>query len=238
MKDLKRKLLSKTIGKNSYWSLNKQLVRNLGLEATLILQHIIDLQDVFKKNEIFQAQPAMAEELGITEYAVKNRIVELSKGGYINIVKKGVPCKNYYSTNDDKIIDIIVNGLDHTKSTDLLGDYNNGVENDVSVDTNSTDLSISNEQTSGIDLISTITNNTNQEYITNNSTNNTGISYGICFKYKEKLLDTELDLDEYEEIWEVVNEDIGWDTFRDILNLNQIEIDTIKNRVMIKLELY
>lgn len=238
MKDLKRKLLSKTIGKNSYWSLNKQLVRNLGLEATLILQHIIDLQDVFKKNEIFQAQPAMAEELGISEYAVKNKIVELSKAGYINIVKKGVPCKNYYSTNDDKIIDIIVNGLDHTKSTDLLVDSIDTIENDVSVDTKSTDLNISNQPTSDIDLVSTITNNTDQEYDINNTTNNTGISYGICYKYKQKLLDTELDLDEYEEVWEIVNEDIGWNTFKDILNLNQLEIDTIKNRVTIKLELF
>ena len=194
MKDLKRKLLSKTVGKNSYWSLNKQLVRNIGLEATLILQHIIDLQEVFKKNEIFQSQPAMAEELGITEYAVKNKIVELSKAGYINIVKKGVPCKNYYSTNDDKIIDIIVNGLDHTNSTDLLGDSISTVENDVSVDTKSTDLLgdlnndveinglvdmkstdqlVRNQLTSEYEMIPTITNNTNKEYTTNNTTNNT-----------------------------------------------------------------
>lgn len=168
MKELKRKLLSKTISKNAYWALNKQLVRNLGLEAALILQHIIDLQDVFKKNEIFQSQPNMAEELGITEYAVKNKIVELSKAGYINIVKKGVPCKNYYSTNDEKIIDILVNGLDGVKSTDLLGDSVSDVETDVPVDTKSTDLESSNQLTSEVEIVSTITNNT-----TKNTTNNT-----------------------------------------------------------------
>lgn len=168
MKELKRKLLSKTISKNAYWALNKELVRNLGLEAALILQHIIDLQDVFKKNEIFQSQPNMAEELGITEYAVKNKIVELSKAGYINIVKKGVPCKNYYSTNDEKIIDILVNGLDGVKSTDLLGDSISEVETDVPVDTKSTDLESSNQLTSDVEIVSTITNNT-----TKNTTNNT-----------------------------------------------------------------
>ena len=151
--NLKRKLLSRTIGKTSYWSLNKQMVKSIGLESTLILQHIIDLQEAFKKDEIFQSQPDMSNELGISEYAVKNKIAELNKLGYINVVKKGVPCKNYYSTNDDKIIGILVNGLDHTKSTDLT---------------------ISNQPTSDTEIVSTITNNTNQEYETNNiKTNNT-----------------------------------------------------------------
>lgn len=234
MKDLKRKLLSKTIGKNSYWSLNKQLVRIIGLEATLILQHIIDLQEVFQKNEIFQAQPAMANELGITEYAVKNKIVELSKAGYINIVKKGVPCKNYYTTNDDKIINIIVNGLDHTNSTDLPDDYNNDDEIDVSDNINSTDLTILNEQTSNGYLVSTITKNTNQEYINKNTPNNTVLSYGLAYKLKEQLLDYEIPLSEYSEIYDDISE-IGWDKFFDVLNLSVDEKLKLDEVITIKL---
>jgi len=168
MKELKRKLLSKSIGKNSYWSLNKHLVRKIGLESTLILQHIIDLQEVFKKNEIFQSQPNMAEELGITEYAIKTKIVELTKGGYINVIKKGIPCKNYYSTNDDKIIDILVTELVDTKSTDLLEVDNTNDELNGLVDTKSTDKVISNQLTSDIETLPTITNNTIK-----NTTNNT-----------------------------------------------------------------
>jgi len=185
MKELKRMLLSKSIGKNSYWSLNKQLVRVLGLESALILQHIIDLQDVFKKNEIFQSQPNMAQELGITEYAIKNRIVELSKGGYINIVKKGVPCKNYYSTNDEKIIDILVTELDDTKSTDLLGESISDVETTVPVDTKSTDLLVSNQPTSPTEIVSTITNNTIK-----NTTNNT---YQADITYSPHIIDRLID---------------------------------------------
>jgi biotin operon repressor len=172
--NLKRKLLSKTIGKTAYWSLNKEMVKSIGLESTLILQHIIDLQEVFKKDEIFQSQPDMSIELGISEYAVKNKIVELNKLGYINVVKKGVPCKNYYSTNDDKIIGILVNGLDHTKSTGLSVDNASGYEINGLDNTDSTDLTISNQPTSDTEIVSTITKNTNQEYNTNNiETNNT-----------------------------------------------------------------
>lgn len=169
MKNTKTKLLNKTLGKNAYWTINKQLVKSIGLEATLILQHIIDLQSVFGKDEIFQAQPEMAKELGITEYAIKNRIVELSKIGLIKVIKKGVPAKNYYSTNDDKIMEILVKPLDEVKSTDLLVDY----ENNDTVDTKSTFQSVSNQPTGDIENILTITNNTDKEYKNNNTSNNT-----------------------------------------------------------------
>ena len=178
MKTLKKKLLSKTLGKHAYWTLNKSLVQSIGLESTLILQHIIDLQDAFDKDEIFQSQPAMAKELGISEYAIKNRIPELIKLGLINVIKKGVPCKNYYSTNDSKIIDILLNGLDDTKSTDLTVDSNDKLESTDS-ELKSTDSDseinpqlISNQLTSNTETVSTITknttNNTDEELLTNN----------------------------------------------------------------------
>lgn len=183
MKDLKKKLLSKTLGKHAYWTVNKELVKLIGLESTLILQHIIDLQDAFNKDEIFQSQPDMANELGISEYAIKTKIPELIKLGLINVVKKGVPCKNYYSTNDSKIIEILLNGLDDTKSTDLLGELkstDSDTEINLSVDTKSTDSDseinsqlVSNQLTGDTEIVSTITknttNNTYKELLTNNT---------------------------------------------------------------------
>ena len=190
MKTLKKKLLSKTLGKHAYWTLNKSLVKSIGLESTLILQHIIDLQDAFEKDEIFQSQPAMAEELGISEYSIKTKIPELIKLELVNVIKKGVPCKNYYSTNDSKIIEILLNGLDDTKSTDLLGELkstDSDGEINLSVDTKSTDSDseinpqlVSNQLTSDDEIVSTITKNT-----TNNTTNN-NLAKNTYKQYAEK----------------------------------------------------
>lgn len=186
MANMKTKLLNKTLGKNAYWALNKQLVKSIGLEATLILQHIIDLQSVFKKDEIFQSQPDMAKELGITEYAIKNRIVELSKAGLINVIKKGVPAKNYYSINEDKIIEILDKPLDEVKSTDLSVDF----ENNGSVDTISTGQSVDLVGTGDIEIVPTITNNTDKEYKNNNTTNNTSIAdKNIAYKRLTEIIE-------------------------------------------------
>ena len=189
MNNLKKKLLSKTLGKHAYWTINKQLVKTIGLEATLILQHIIDLQSVFEKDEIFQSQPDMAEELGISEYAVKNKIPELVKLGLLNVVRKGVPCKNYYSTNDEKIIEILVNQLDDTKSTNKRVDY----EINLTDDAKSTIQSVENDLTSEYEIGSTNTNNTNQEYLTKNTKKNTGAPEHIILKHQLDLLSEHMD---------------------------------------------
>ena len=222
--NLKRKLLNRTIGKTSYWSLNKQMVKSIGLESTLILQHIIDLQEVFKKDEIFQSQPDMSTELGISEYAVKNKIAELSKSGYINVVKKGVPCKNYYTTNDDKIINILVNGLDHTKSTDLPVDQLSEYEANGLDHTKSTDLTISNQPTSDTEIVPTISKNTEEEY-----SKNTTVSYtkqmidNMIEKFADRI-DNRFKLNhfmiELDEDWG------GWDNFLEIAWGNDTSVKT------------
>lgn len=192
MKNLKKRLLSKTIGKHAYWTVNKSLANAIGLESALIIQHIADLMDAFEKDEIFQSQPDMAKELGISEYAIKTRIPELIKLGLLNVVKKGVPCKNYYSTNDDKIFEIILNGLDSTKSTDLSVESNDelkstdsGDETNGQVDTKPTDSEyeinsqlVSNQLTGDSEIVSTITKNT---------TNNTNKEYEKKYDHKEYL---------------------------------------------------
>lgn len=191
MRTLKKKLLSKTIGKNAFWALNKELVKQIGLESALIIQHIADLMEIFDIDEVFQSQPDMAEELGISEYAIKTRIPELIKLGLLNVVKKGVPCKNYYSTNDSRIFEIIANGLEDTKSTDLSVESNNELkstdsdnENNGLVNTKSTDSeyeinsqSVSNQRTGDSEIVSTITNNTNKEYEKEYENNNTHEQY-------------------------------------------------------------
>lgn len=223
MKDIKKKLLSKTLGKHAYWTLNKQLVKTIGLEATLILQHIIDLQAVFNKDEIFQSQTEMAIELGISEYAVKNRIPDLVKLELVNVIRKGVPCKNYYSTNDDKILNILVNQLDDTKSTNKIVDY----ENEPTDDINSTIQLVDFDLTSEYEIDTTITNNTNQEYIKKNTIKNTNAI--IAEKTLDKLFECidDNNIPEVKRILIGIDEDYG--SWYDFINTASNDEETIKN---------
>lgn len=225
MKSIKKQLLSKTLGKHAYWTLNKELVKTIGLEATLILQHIIDLQAAFNKDEIFQSQSEMADELGISEYAVKNRVPELVKLGLVNVIRKGVPCKNYYSTNDDKILNILVNQLDDTKSTNKSVDY----ENELTDDTNSTFQLGGNQPTSEYEIDTTITKNTNQEVFNKNTNKNTGASdVVIADKILNKVFECVDDnkIPELKNLLVEINEDYG--SFSNLIKVTTDDEDVIR----------
>jgi biotin operon repressor len=85
---MKKTNLKVFMSKNSYWTINKKLAREIGLVETLVLQHIIDLQSVFEKTEIFQPVNEMADELGLSEYSIKQAVGKLKSLGLIEVQRK------------------------------------------------------------------------------------------------------------------------------------------------------
>lgn len=95
----------KQLTSSSYWTLNKDLCKKIGLQNTLVLQHFIDLQfKIFDGKEFYQQQDRIQEQLGISERQVKQSIKQLIELKLITCEKRGVPAKNYYLTCQDNII--------------------------------------------------------------------------------------------------------------------------------------
>lgn len=188
------------LGKNAHWNLNKSLVRQLGLTETLVLQHIIDLtESAFKKNEIFQPYEDMANELGISEYSIKQAVGKLKSADLINVERKSVGFKNFYSVNAEKVMEYVsgsINSLAHTNPThqSVEGQVhtkstNSAYEKDSLEHTNTT-LSEVDSTNSAYEMIGAITNNTTnntEEIIQTNNTTNT--KAGNIKNITEKILD-------------------------------------------------
>jgi hypothetical protein len=101
------------LGRDAYWVLNKKLVKHLGCDTTLLLQHFIDLQfKLFDGKEFYQQQERITEETSLGEHTIRECVKKLNKFGILNIVKKGLPAKNYYNINQDIVMDIL-NGVSH-----------------------------------------------------------------------------------------------------------------------------
>lgn len=114
--------LKKVIGNQAHWTLNKELVKKIGIAETLVLQHLIDLQANIFEGEFYQQIDRISEELTLGEWKVKECLKTLKELGCIEIVKKGMPAKNYYKVIGKRILDIINSELPQVsrKSTDLL----------------------------------------------------------------------------------------------------------------------
>jgi hypothetical protein len=245
--------LKKIIGNNAHWTLNKSLVKQLGLIETLVLQHIIDLtESAFKRDEIWQPIPQMAIELSITEYSLKQAIGKLKSADLINVERKSVGFMNFYSVNSEKVMEYVsgsgnslvdtnsthqpVEGLVDMKSTHSDTEYNSLVNtNSTLSEMNSThsDIEI------GIAITNNTTNNTEQRILINNTTNQkAGNTKNITEKILDILVDANIPvaiynkaINDYNDLGGIdgIAEIMEWDNFQKsnwhnkIININEIK---------------
>lgn len=82
--------LKKLIGTGSYWTINKSIAKLIGLEATLVLQHLIDLEENYFKGEFWQKSTSIQESTGLSKYKVKSALTVLINEELL-IVENKVP---------------------------------------------------------------------------------------------------------------------------------------------------
>jgi len=93
-----KKLLSNT----AFWVINKELARAIGFEATLLLQHLIDLRENYFKEgtPFYQQQGRLSEELGLSEYQIRNATKKLVSMEFVTVKRTGIPPKYHWTIND------------------------------------------------------------------------------------------------------------------------------------------
>lgn len=147
--------LKKIIGNQAHWTLNKELVKKIGIAETLVLQHLIDLQENVFESEFYQQIGRIAEELTLGEWKVKECLKTLKEYELIDIVKKGMPAKNYYKVYGKAVLEMISRELpqESRKSTHLSEEaqleenqLTSGVENNSQEGRKSSDQEKKQEQ--------------------------------------------------------------------------------------------
>ena len=80
--------LKQLIGNNAYWTINKAIAKKYGLNATLVLQHLIDLEENYFKGDFWQTSKSLQESLGLSKYLISESLKSLIKGDLISIENK------------------------------------------------------------------------------------------------------------------------------------------------------
>ena len=92
--------LKKILGAQAYWTINKELASQIGLDATVLLQHFIDLQhSFFEDGGFYQQQARLEKDLPLSIFQIQKVTKLLIKKELISVVKKGLPSKNHYTIN-------------------------------------------------------------------------------------------------------------------------------------------
>jgi len=99
-------MIKKLLSQSSYWIVNKDLTKELGIQSSLLLTHLIDCADMLDQ-PFFQQRERIMESLGFTRYTFDKSLKKLISTDILFVEKKGNPAKNYYTISESRILEIL-----------------------------------------------------------------------------------------------------------------------------------
>ena len=100
-------MILKLLSQKNFITFNKAIAKAIGLEEALTLGQICALSNVFNDKEFYFTYAEIQEETCLSEYAVKKAVQNLIKLGILKMTRKGCPCKNWYTIQEDAIKDVL-----------------------------------------------------------------------------------------------------------------------------------
>ena len=150
---MQEKTFKQLLMSSNYYTLNKQIVKELGIESAFLLTILIEASDGLADNKgwFYQTIEKIGELTGLGRHKQDKIIKELIDLKILEQKNKGVPCKRYFKVNYEMIENLVFQNQQSSLS-----------ENDKLDCQKKTNYSVENRQTSLSE------NGNNKEYIINN----------------------------------------------------------------------
>ena len=94
------------LAKENYITYHKGLAKKLGVDEAILFGEMCSLTNVYG-DEFFCDQEKLMEETCLTEYRVRNAVKTLQEVRLLKVDRKGMPAKNYYTLNEDVLIEML-----------------------------------------------------------------------------------------------------------------------------------
>ena len=106
-----KELIRNTLKSNGFLIINKKLASNIGLNESIIISDLISKEIYFEnKNEIdndgyfYNTRENIKKDTTLSFCQQRLAINRLKKLDILSVKKKGLPSKNYYKINYDKLL--------------------------------------------------------------------------------------------------------------------------------------
>lgn len=101
--------LKQLLMSSSYFVLNKQIVKAIGIESGFLLTTLIEASDGLANEDgwFYKTSPSLEEETGLSNHKQSKIIEELTKLGILEQENKGMPMKRYFRINFQKIEELV-----------------------------------------------------------------------------------------------------------------------------------
>ena len=106
---MQEKTFKQLLMSSNYYTLNKQIVKELGIESAFLLTILIEASDGLADNEgwFYQTIEKIGELTGLGRHKQDKIIKELIDLKILEQKNKGVPCKRYFKVNYEMIENLV-----------------------------------------------------------------------------------------------------------------------------------
>lgn len=108
------------LSQKDYIAYNKHFAKEVGVDEAIVFGELCSICNIHGEEFYFE-QHRIIEETCLTEYRIRNALKNLQDFGLVSVTKKGLPAKNYYSLNENALIEIISRSTSGVK-IDTTGD--------------------------------------------------------------------------------------------------------------------
>lgn len=95
------------IASDNFIPYNKAIAKKIGVAETIVFGAFCGYQRINKGNEFYREQDKIVDDTSLTRYEVRNAIKKLNELGIINITRKGLPSKFFYTINSQKVVELL-----------------------------------------------------------------------------------------------------------------------------------
>ena len=217
---MQEKTFKQLLMSSNYYTLNKQIVKEIGIESAFLLTILIEASDGLADEEgwFYQTIEKIGELTGIGRHKQDKIIKELIELKILEQKNKGVPCKRYFKVNYEMIENLVFQNQQSSLS-----------ENGKLDCQKKTNYSAENSQTSLSE------NGNNKEYIINNLNKEHNKSYDCSEdlkRIKEWFKENKIDFSKKHE--NKIIELLKINSLGYLLKLFQEQMDILKNKPGVK----
>ena len=135
---MKKSILAST----PFLILNKCLLVNLGVDASLVLSDLIQKEEYFKDSSqnnggyFFNVTQDISCSTTLSYYQIRQALSVLEKWGIIKVVLKGVPAKKHFKIDHSQILNFLTSSIEKTEELDCKNFNNKILKNSKSINNN------------------------------------------------------------------------------------------------------
>lgn len=99
--------LLKLLAKENFIAYSKPIARIVGATSAIVFGELISVSNMFGDEEFYYQKERLEYDTCLGRLAVRSALKTLADFGLITITKKGIPCKNYYKINEERLIELL-----------------------------------------------------------------------------------------------------------------------------------